>query len=495
MRVIGLIFFLFCISDECYAGKYVYEYDTNCSKAYRYYLSLQADQGSAVLRTELSSKPNNLFTIYIKDYEDCLSLLMNGDRREYERVKGHFDEEISALGKGDPNSPWYRVCQAGVNLHWALIYFRFGDNTKAAFAFRRSYLQIKENEQIFPGFEYNKVFSGLGETLSGTIPDNYKWIASLFGLKGSVKKGSELLSGFIKIHNSKDPLYAEALIYYTYMRFYFLSEKEEAWTDLEKKRTAEGDKLMSVFIKANIAVNYRKADAALQVLNEVEAAKGYLQYPILDFEKGSALLNKLDTNCLYYFQRFLKNYKGTAFIKDTWQMMALMYHIQGKAANAKYCKEYILTHGARLTDADKQAERFAENSQWPDKMLLQVRLLIDGGYYTAALARLGQVNENSFSIAADKTEYLFRMGRVYEELKENKNALDYYQKAINKGKYRPEHFAARAALQMAFIYEKTGMQQEARNRYEEVLSMHNHDFQSSLDQQAKAGINRLHGVQ
>lgn len=362
MQRIRLVFFFLCISYKCFAGNYVYDYNINCSKAYQYYMSLQLEQGRAEIFKEFKANPHNLMATYICDYEDCLLLLFNGSKNDYEQRKSHFDERLSLLNKGDAHSPWFRICKAGVYLHWALVNFRMGENLKATIAFRRSYLLVKENERLFPAFEYNKVLSGIGETLAGTIPDNYKWIASILGVSGSVTKGAGLLSGFVNTHSINDPLQAEAMIYYTYLRFYFLSQKEEAWNYLNSDEFPLQDNLLNLFLKVNIAVNYRKADKAIETIVSAQKNKEYSSFPIFDYEMGTALLCKLDTTCLYYFQRFLKNYRGPTFIKDTWQMMALSYYLQEKMPNARYCKEYIKKHGSAQTDADKQAQRFSETT-------------------------------------------------------------------------------------------------------------------------------------
>ena len=60
-----------------------------------------------------------------------------------------------------------------------------------------------------------------------------------------------------------------------------------------------------------------------------------------------------------------------------------------------------------------------------------------------------------------------------------------------KAKYLPDYFAARAALQSGFIYEKLHKNPEAIKAYRNALNMPAHDFQASIDQLAKAGINRL----
>ena len=473
------------------AAEYTYNYNNNCSKAYEYYMSLHFTEANAIIYEEIKANPYNLMATYLSDYDDCLLLLMNCNKVDYDQRKDHLDERIALLDKGDKNSPWYRFCKAGIYLHWALVRMRFDEKFKAATTFRKSYLLLKENEELFPDFEYNKVFFGLEETVVGTIPDNYKWIASIFGLKGNVRKGVGKLSGFINAHNNQDPLRLEAVVYYAYLKFYLLSQQPDVWNFLNSSEFSTHNDLLRTFVKSNIAVNYRKADAAIAILQSASLEKNYSKYPIFDYEMGSALLDKLDPSCINYFQRYLKENNSNIYIKDTWQKMALAYYLEANIPRASYCREQIKKGGNAQVDADKQAERFGESTVWPNNTLLQARLLLDGGYYNQALDKLNKINESSLKDIGDKLEYLFRLGRVYDEMGNENKALSYYQSAINVGKDRPEHFAARAALQMGFVYEHEGKMNDAISKYQECLNMHNHDFQSSIDQQAKAGINRL----
>lgn len=489
-RLLLLIVLVVFYCNKVFASNYVYVYDANCSNAYKNYLALHMAAGNAWLFQAVKSNPANLMATYIADYSDCLTLLFNGDKNVYNQCKSHIDERLNLLDKGDENSPWYRFCKAGIYLHWALVYVRFGETFKAATTFRKSYLLTKENAQLFPDFEYNNVYLGLEQTATGAIPDNYKWIASVFGMKGNIRKGVSTLSNFINKHTYNDPLREEAVVFYIYLKFYLLSQQQEVWNFLNTNIDTH-DNLLFTFVKANIAINYRKADVALETLNEGEKDKQYSNYPIFDFEMGSALSLKLQSSCIGYFQRFLKDYHGGLFIKDTWQKMALQYYLDRNMTQANYCMQQIQKQGSKQVDADKQAQRFSEEGVWPNTVLLQARLLIDGGYYKQALDKLNQVSANSFNNIVDKLEYYFRMGRVYDELGYDEKALQYYQETINLGKEREEYFAARSALQMAFIYEHTGKNKEALKRYNEALNMHDHDFQASIDQQAKAGINRL----
>ena len=62
------------------------------------------------------------------------------------------------------------------------------------------------------------------------------------------------------------------------------------------------------------------------------------------------------------------------------------------------------------------------------------------------------------------------------------------------GKNATEYFAARAALQTGYIYEKKAAKKEAIRYFEMVLDMDDHEYKNSLDQRAKAAINRIKGT-
>lgn len=213
----------------------------------------------------------------------------------------------------------------------------------------------------------------------------------------------------------------------------------------------------------------------------------------MDYEMGNALMLKLDYTAAAYFQRYIARNKGDLYTKDAWQKTGLTFYLQQNQPKANYCLSQLKNQGNELVDADKQAQRFAETGRWPNPILLQVRLLTDGGYFTQAQAKISGLNESNFNNVTDKLEYYFRAGKLCDELNEDAKAVQLYQVALNMGKEMKEQFAARAALQIGMIYEKQGKNDSALQYYRTCLQLRNHDFQSSLDQQSKAGINRLSG--
>ncbi|GAA4465590.1 hypothetical protein GCM10023093_18070 [Nemorincola caseinilytica] len=486
------------LSGGSMAATYTYTYTDNCARAYEHFMSLHLAEGRQAIALERKANPNNLMAVYLADYEDCILLLINCDIDEYRRRAAAMDERLKLLANGDPASPWYRFCYAGMHLHRAIINIRFGEQYKAAFNFRKSYALLKENQRLYPDLEYNNIIAGLLEAVVGSLPGSYKWLASVFGMKGSVQKGTEKLGAFLSTHNSSHPLYAETNLYYLYTRFYLLAEHAQVWQILNDPAFKTKNNLLNTFVKANIALDHRHADDALALLRTAATEPGYSSYPVFDHQYGYALLTHCDTACAFYFSRYLRNNKSDVYIKDAWQKMALAWYVNGRTDKAEYCRKMAGREGTARIDGDKQAARFATSGVWPHRALLQARLLIEGGYYEKALGILQGIDKDRLQHPADRAEYHFRLGRVYEEMAATpgkgqyfKQALAQFREAMTEGKDRHEQFAARAALHTGRIYEQLNMNTEAIAMYNECLNMPDHDFQNSIDQQAKSGINRI----
>jgi tetratricopeptide (TPR) repeat protein len=480
------------------AGADPFLYTPQCARAYNMFMALDMEGGSKMIAAERRSNPGNMMAVYIEDYEDCLELLMNCNLATYKKRSAFMDARLTLMAQAEDSSPWYRFCYSGMYLHRAIVNIRFGEQYRAAYNFRKSFALLRENERLHPDFAFNNVIGGLLEAVVGSLPGNYKWLAAVFGMKGSVQKGTDKLEAFLHNHQPTAPLYAETYLYYLYCRFYLLSQQEEVWSILSGNGFITHNNLLNTYVKANMALDYRHADDALQTLVAARERPDYKRYPIFEYQTGYALLINCDTACAASFSHYLATNQSDLFIKDSWQKMAFAWYVNGRNEKAKYCRDKIKDAGSTRIDADKQAARFAAGGVWPNRQLLQARLYIDGGYYQRALDILQKIDEHLLTSPADRAEYHFRLGRVYEEMaiasgksQYTKQALARYRDAMTEGKDRKEQFAARAALHMGKIYERLGIYAEAVTMYRLCLDMPEHDFQNSIDQQAKSGISRI----
>ena len=469
----------------------IYDYNENCGKAYQYYMCMNFQAAHTVLIDEINKNPYNLMVTYLSDYEDCLTLLLISDRDELEKRKGHLEERMQLLEKGSPSSPWYRLCRAGIYFHWAIISLRYGEEISAALKFRKACILLKENEELFPEFEYNKVYTGLQLAVTGSLPGNYKWLASILGFRGDVTTGVATLNHFLDTHNARQPLYEECMLYSLFTRFYLSAGQEDVWQQLTSPQYQPRNNPLRTFVKATIALDHRKSAVAWETISPYVAGRTSSPYPVFDYLAGVALLARCDTSAATYFTRYLHNTKSDQYIKDCWQKMSLLWYLNGEQQKADYCYQQIRKQGTARLDADKQAEKFGSGQPWPAKTLLKARLLTDGGYYQQAFLLLSGLNTNVLSSPQEAEEYQYRLGRIYQDMGNNSKAIDSYQNAINIGRGRHEQFAARAALQMGRVLEQNGLIPEAVRKYRECLAMPRHDCQNAIDHQAVAALNRI----
>lgn len=477
------------------AGRYFFNYTADCATAYESYLSLRLPEGTALLRRAAAADPGNLMPAFLADYEDCLLLMLNGDPREYQARRSHYDERLELLEKGPENSPWQRLATGVVHLHWALVHVRFGERVKAALAFRKSYLSLKENARLFPSFAPTKVFLGFEEALAGTIPEDYRWIASVFGVKGDIAQGVGAISAYLDQHKAPQTAFRrEAVLFHAYLRFYLLRQQDAVWKEISTGAFDPAANLLHALVSANIALNYRRADDALQFLKTAQQFGESRRFPVVEYELGYALMHRLDGNATAAFERYLAASPGAWYRKDAAQKIAWMALLQGRTGEAAEKLKRVRNTGNNFVDADKQAQRAAESVSLPEPTLLAARLLCDGGFYTAALQKLAAMPPASLNTSVRKMEYHFRAGRTYEELGQVSKAFTHYAAAYEEGRDSREQFGARAALQTALLFEKTGEAEKARQWFRQTLSLRHHDFQASIDQQAKAGLGRLGGL-
>lgn len=474
--------------------KYIYDFNSRCKQAYQALVSLRIAEGNELLRAELKENPNNLIPVLLSNYDDCLTLLFNGDAKEYARRKGNLDKRIDLLEQGDESSPWYKYSIGVLYFQWAAVRIRFNEYFSAGTEFRKSFLQLKDNRKKFPDFRYNQVVLGVEEAIVGTVPDSYKWISSMLGMKGDVRKGTAQIVDFLSRKDGSAALMREeAIFYYCYLKFSLLSDHKSVWKYLDESVLDFRNNHLYAFMKANFALNDNKASVAEQVLRNRNQSSNYLEAPVFNYQMGIALLQKLDNGCIGYFQKFLNRYTGKLFVKDAYQKMSFYCLATGNRPQALVYRSKIANAGTAQIDADKQAQRYAMNVVLPNSVLLKSRLLCDGGYFTQSLEPLKGLKASNFVNIGDQLEFNYRYARIFTLMGQPDKAIPFYEATIRMGSSRQEHFAARSSLELGQIYEQQSLKDKAITCYRSCLAMKNHDYKSSLDQKAKAGIDRLGG--
>ncbi len=473
-------------------GQYQYNWTPRTQKIYESITSLRIPEARALILQDKKANSANLIYPLLESFADFYQLFLNENRAEYNRTYPAFEQRIKLLEAGPKQSPYHLYSIALGHLHKSLIAIRFNKNFEAALDFRKAFLLFKENKKAYPNFTPNDVYLGLMTTVIGTIPKGYQWMANVLGMTGKIADGNALVLKYI---NSKDAFSSqcrnEALFVYPYLIMNFEGNKKKAFDFIEKTAYDYTNNHLHAYMATNLYLNNQQSQKALQIASDINPSNAYLELPFWELEKGYAYLNELKLDAAKTaLHHFIASFKGQFYVKDAYEKLSWIAYIQGDQAKANAYRNNVLSQGNDITDADKQALQNAKKGTWPHPVLLRARLLSDGGYQNQALAILAGKTSKDFDKDADKTEFAYRLGRIYDLAGQPDQAIHFYKSAIEKGSNQPEYFAARAALQIGLIYEQRGNPTFAISYFNTCLEMKNHAFKNSLDQKAKTGIQR-----
>jgi hypothetical protein len=463
------------------------QFDNNekCIAIYNNISALKLQDASVQLMQEVRRNPGNGMLVLYANYIDFYELFFNEDPAEYTKRKANQSTRLSLFDKANENSPFFLHNKAMIYLQWAMVKLKFNHYIDAAKDMRKAYQLFAENKKKYPSSTMDDAYFGSIQSAIGTIPGNYQWVASLLGLKGNLKTGAQLVENAMA--SNTNPFAADALFFYVYIKQYLQNEPKQAWNALKKYRSKCADNRLLTFMTANIAINQNKADEVIKVIDENANQKGFIALPILDYEMGSAYLFKINHQCIGYFKKFLANSKGTFYKKDAYYKMAMMSYLEGKQADANYYAAKINAQEGSDADADKTAQNFSKSLQWPNKDLLKIRFLFDGGYFAKALQLANASPTNVQTIV----EHSYRKARIFDEQKQDDSAIVYYTKTIDLGKQETTYFAARAALQLAVVHEDKKNYKMAATYFAQSMKMKNKEYKNSIDMRAKAGLQRV----
>src|SRR5690606_21887232 len=126
----------------------------------------------------------------------------------------------------------------------------------AGWSFRRYYLNNKSNLNKFPGFTPSALHLGTMEVAIGAVPDGYKWVTSLLGLKGEIAAGMQKIEDFISGNSLENLLFRnEAIFYYLYLKFYIQNDKQGVLNYIKNNHLDIVNNHLFAYLAANLSIN------------------------------------------------------------------------------------------------------------------------------------------------------------------------------------------------------------------------------------------------
>lgn len=473
-------------------GQKTFRVTAAIERAYDQILSFHLTDALHTIERIASEDSSNLMRYYLADLREFFIVFATEDEKRFAQYQEASEARLEAIKRGDETSPYYLYTQAEVHLHMSVLRFRFGENFGAATALNRGFKLLKRNERRFPGFAPNLKDLGMLRAGVGTIPDKYKWAVKLISsLEGTIPEGmADLRRGIALGRESHHFMLREMHFHYALSLLHFDNKPQEAWEYVNALDLDPEDNVVDCFLLANIALKTGHTTEVIGLITNLRKDPGRFPIPYLNYMLGVAKLYRNDADAGLYILKFVQDFSGRNYIKEAYQKLAWHSLIHGDRDGYIRYMEQCLEHGAANTDEDKYALEEARRKEVPHPGLLRARLLFDGGYHTGALGALDSILLQNLN-EVQKLEYNYRLGRVYHVTGHPGKALTQYRTAIATGADQPYYYACNAALQAGQLCEEMGRIEQAGHFYTQCLQLHPEDYEASLHQKAKAGLNRI----
>ncbi len=467
-------------------------FNDNCETAYRNIINLKLADAEKNIQAEKAQRPGNVIVNYLESSSEFFKVFIQEEQPLYDHFRNNTSERLKRIEGEEKNTPYYLFCQAEIYLQSAFLRVKFKEYITAAYEIRKAFKLLERNVVLFPAFTPNKKSLGLVHAMISAIPDDYMWIVNSVGLKGTIKEAVHELDEVVS--SDKYPVYrTEALIFKSFIDLNIKKNKKHVPEVLEmlKSNDKDNDNLFLTYAIASIAMHSGKNEDAISALTNKPVLPGYTQFYYLDYLMGRVKLNRLDSDADVFLLKFIQNFKGKNYVKSAYQKLAWHSLINGEPEKYKHYMQLVLKNGASDMDEDEQALKEAQSGRIPNVALLKTRLLFDGGYYQKAMAQIAMFKVTALTSYKDQVELTYRLARIYHETGNIDKAMEYYAVTLKNGGNSGFYFVASSALHLALIYEGKADLINARKFFNTCLALKSEEYKHSLNQKAKAGINRI----
>ncbi len=463
----------------------------NAIKAYQACSRFQINQAEDFIQIEKKVNPNNGFIYLIANYSDFLKVFIEDDPLEYRKALARRSQRIKNLEIYDKSSPYYRYCLAEIYLQWSFLRFKQGELLKAANELQKANSLLIENSKFHPDFILNKKGLAIVHILAGSIPENLQWIANFAGIHGNAYQGEREINEVITFCR-KTPsicfLMPEMLFFKQMLKINIMDQSSLQPISSGIDSVYKNEPIIQ-YIDILLAQKTQHASEVIKRIEKFPSQDNGISFCFMHYLKAEALMN-LNRPIENGFQQFLNCSKGKHFKHAAIRRIAWQYLLDGNTVEYQNNMRSIIQLGDAKSEEDKQAILEASSKQIPDTNLLRARLLFDGGDFKQAIARLLAlpIKGNNLAFISERA---YRLGRSYQMLNKNEEAISWFNIAISSGANLPEYFAASAAYNAGKIFLAQGKLQDAKMMFVRVSKFPNHPYKNSLDAKAKTALKKL----
>jgi hypothetical protein len=476
------------------ASSYV-EYSPNLKEGMAHLAALRLKQAELIFAKEANKHEQNIAVSYLNHYLSFFQIMIQQDKgmlSAFEKVNELTLKKIETLPASSPYRLFYK---GSVHLQSAIVKSLFNEYLGAAWDFKIAFQEVNLNEKNFPDFISHKKELGTLKALLGSFPPQYNWILQAVGLEGDFNLGLKILKKYID-QSQHEPLIEQqqASLIYALIQLNFGKNRQAALQFYLPYAKDYQTNLMQCYVLTYIAAKSGQNNLALKTLKAKPIGSNYVQIVYLDYIMGDLLLRQLDQNAAIWFKRYITFTKTKNANKEAYQKLSWLAWMDNDSAKFFVYHDLMQKNTKDAGSELKLINHDLGKGVFPSKQLLEVRLLFDGGYYEKALQKMNNVSISALPSKFQQIEYHYRLGRIFQELGKNAEAIQSYKACLALGKDAKTYLIPNACLQLGLIYENLNYYELAKAYYEQVLNYEQVDYESSLHQKAKTHIWRLKQV-
>ncbi len=472
-----------------------FDMNRNMQNSYSKIINLQFNEGYKFIELERESNPNNGLIHLNENYKDFLTIIIGESKQEFDSLYRNKKKRLIAISKCDRNSPYYLYAQAEINLQWAFARIKFQEYFLAAYEIQKAYFLLKENKEKYPEFYLNNKGIGLLNCIIGSVPNKFKWIVNLIGIDGDIESGINTLHDFLIITEKveKYRIYnTELLFLISFLEMNLTIERSYMQRTLDSIEKRYKEHILLNFAAARLSSRLGYNKNTIQILESRPDIEGQYNFWYLDYLLGMSKLYQLDQSAKDNFLSFINNHKGENYIKSAYQKLAWISFLQGDSKKMSFYFTQATLHGKSFLDEDIKAQKDAQRQHIAHPLLLEARLLYDGGYYEHSLNRIQKIQLDDLSNIHNLLEYWYRLARIQQKKMEpSKKIIDTFTKVVSINQNSDAYYTPMSVLQIAFEYERLNDKAKAKYYYQKCLEFKNFDYERGIHQKAKVGLSRL----
>jgi tetratricopeptide (TPR) repeat protein len=496
MQIKPYVISIFCfLLIRCVSyGQSYYDYNSELKEAYGHILQLNTLKAKGQLLQIQREQPHNLASLHIENYIDFFTVFLREEDEDLSRLISNADGRLSTLKDLNVASPYHRFAQAEIHLQVALARSKFGQYIQSGWEVNKAYKLLVKNQELYPDFILNQKSLSIIHALMGSLKGIQKVLISLFtSLDGDVSLGLKEIDQLytVTINDQGNLFYPEIMAIKALITHHVEKQGNLAISILENEYLDSLNSPLIYFVRASLLLQNNRETEALSQLEKAVHIKSELPFAYIHLMRGICQLHQLDPKADGEMRYFLNTFSGRHYRKEALQKLAwfeLLINDDEKEYK-KYMKQCLIVGHTELGE-DEEAQKEAEQMIVPNKLLLKARVLSDGSYFDRALVVMKDVNQSRLN-EEDAIEYNYRLGRIYQGMKYDDLALNYYEKVVAQSQKDDRYYPCNAALQSGIIYYNNNQLKSAKTMFQKCLSIKPNQHRKSLHQKAESWIEKM----